>query len=139
MLTTDNNSPSDVVLLDIRVEEVDNGGALLLTFDTPYEFESHAHLFQSIRDVLSSYYQGKFLMIKYAARIHCSNMPVIHDPADLVIFIDPLQTVRDPLQDIAHGRPLKLLRLPSQSYYYRKKQARVNVNRSQPDAPISKD
>lgn len=135
MLTNDNNDASEVVLLDIQVEEVDQGNALLLTFDTPYEFESHAHLFQSIRDVLSSYYHGKFLMVKYAARIHCSNMPVIHDPSDLVIFIDPLQTVRDPLQDIAHGRPLKLLRLPSQSYFYRKKQARVSVHRTAPQVP----
>lgn len=104
----------------------------LFQFAEHYSFPHVGAAFVALREALTDYLRETaglepeekerlFLPIKYASRVVCTNMPMIHNPMDLSVFIDPLQTVRDVVMEINRTKSILLVRYPSRSYYYRAK------------------
>lgn len=99
------------------------------TFLKNYIFPSPILLYTTLREVLTEYIRAGlddpeekvFLPLKFASRVLCSNFPVIHNPRDHTIFIDPLQTVRDAVMEVNRTRVIVLEQHPSRPYFYRPK------------------
>lgn len=119
---TDTGGPGpEHMIVSVNISITETEDAVLFRFAEPFKFDNIAHLFHTVRDALSSYQHGQFLMIKYAARVSCSNMPGIHDPAKLIMYFDPLIPYRDPVQDLERNTEFRLLKCPSRSNFWRRK------------------
>lgn len=105
----------------IKVVLSEKDGGILFEFGEHYQFDTVGSLYHTLRDTLSSYMNDKFIMIKYASRIVCMNYPVLVDPDGLVMYLDPLQTVRDPIMEIMRTKKLHLLAVNSRPYFFRAK------------------
>lgn len=98
-------------------------------FGEPYKFPSPTQLYSTLRDILTEYFRSTaedpderiFLPIKYGSRVYCSNFPMIHDPRDHSVYLDPLQTVRDAVMEVQRTRTLILYKFSSRPYFYRTK------------------
>lgn len=113
--------------IDVSIQE--SPTSVTFTFEVPPEFESIGSLFQFLRDAYSQFHNGTFLMVKYAARVSCHNMPVIQDPHLLLILLDPLQPYRDPLIEVQNQLTITLFKMPSKPFFYRKKVRPISVNK----------
>lgn len=139
MSSYDNDSGTEHASVSVNISITETPESVMFRFDAPFKFDNVAHLFHTLRDALSSYYGGQFLMIKYASRVSCSNMPGIHDPNSLMMYFDPLLPFRDPVQDLERGVEFRLMKCPSRSNFWRRKmrpapRANVNVDSSHTEA-----
>jgi hypothetical protein len=105
----------------IRTQPLLDGSGFMFSLVDDFMFPSRAVLFHVLRDALSAHEGGRFLSVKYAALVLEVQLPVIHDPVELVFYTDTLITFRDPVEAINAKRELMLSRVPSQPYYFRKK------------------
>ena len=90
-------------------------------FGPGHKFDTAGLFFHTLRDALSGYLDGKFLMVRYASRISCMNYPVIADPQDWRAYFDPYMVVRDPLMHVERTGRIELMSVPSKPFFYRKK------------------
>lgn len=86
---------------------------------TPIVFETRAGLFHALRNSLSVYHGGRFLLVKYASKVDETNLQVIHDPTTLEVYIDPLSCVRDAVVEVNTTGRISLFCFPSRRNYYR--------------------
>lgn len=97
-------------------------------FGEPYLFPNPNALYYILRASLMDYLSQEegeggevFLLVKFGSRVHCSNFPMIHDPRYFHVYLDPLQTVRDPVMEVNRTRTITLFKFPSRPYFFRPK------------------
>lgn len=124
---------SSVDRVDVRVD-MPEPGKFHFSFAQHYLFPNPNAVFVVLRDALSAYLTAEdrqeqdtpaeepvFLLIKYASRVYCSNMPMIHSPADRVIYVDPLLPLRDIVMEVNRTKNVTLFAFPSRHYFFRQR------------------
>lgn len=79
--------------------------------------DSLAQLFHALRNALSSYL-CRVVNCHNASRVGGVYWPVLHDAAQSRLWVDPMQTLRDPVALINKTRSLTLVCIPAHRYQY---------------------
>lgn len=94
--------------------------AVTFTTEAADQFSGASQLFHTLRDRLEAFHGGQ-VMLRYASRIDPSFWTVMHDVTNVTAVFDPLQTLRDPVQEMRLVGTLSLARTHSHAYFYRRR------------------
>lgn len=99
-------------------------------FECPQGFQFHntPQLFHSIRASIEGLYQ-RFIMLRYASQVWHDHWRTLHDPNMRRVWVDPLQTIRDPVKEMNLTGRITFIRTASHQYHFRLRQP---VTSSQP-------
>lgn len=92
------------------------------TFTSPgrEQFNSASRLAHSQRNALQAHFD-KFIMLMYVSRIRHDYWRAMLDPTAKTVWLDPLQSVRDPVREINRTGVLTMVSVPSSLYNFRRR------------------
>ncbi len=83
-----------------------------------FQFVNTPQLVHSMRAKLQEV-RDSFVMIRYASHVTHDHWRVMHDPQALRVWLDPLQTIRDPVKEINLHSKVTFIQTDSHPGYFR--------------------